>query len=99
MRMMRNSYKGMDDGPIDKKTFRAWRVHAAQAKRRNEIYELSCEDWAALWFPDGTRDLWEKRGRETGDLVLARVDITGPWTRDNSRIVTRGPNWKKNGSK
>jgi hypothetical protein len=60
-----------------------WLKARAQANFRNEEWLLTFEDWFALW--DG---IWHQRGRDSDDLCLARMDMSGPWSVANVEIMT-----------
>lgn len=64
----------------------AWQKHRAQARYRNEPYDLTFEDWEIIWA--NTNDFLS-RGRKPEDLTLTRLDLDGAWTLDNCIIITR----------
>jgi hypothetical protein len=64
----------------------AWHKHRSQAKYRNEVYDLTWEDWQEIW---SNTDLFLRRGRKSTDLTLTRIDDDGAWSMDNIQIMTR----------
>lgn len=55
-----------------------------QARWRGEVWQLTFEQWLALWG-----DRFDRRGRRTWDLCLTRRDYHQPWTLDNAEVITR----------
>lgn len=64
----------------------------AQAKFRNEPFELEFEEFYNLW--NGS---WHKRGRGAEDLVCARIDWQIGWSLDNIYLITRAEQCKRQG--
>lgn len=58
----------------------------AQAKYRDEPWELTPEDWFSLW---STPELWAQRGRHADSLCLVRIDQEGSWSMNNVEIIVR----------
>lgn len=63
----------------------AWLKHRAQARFRRECYNLSWDEWRSIW----DKDSWNKRGRSSKSLCLAKIDPTEPWQIDNCELITR----------
>jgi hypothetical protein len=70
----------------------SWSRMKAQAKYRNEGWNLTWEQYQEIW--DGK---WHLRGRQPGDLCLTRIDWDGIWDINNVSIVDRETHWKKQG--
>ena len=64
----------------------------AQAKYRQEEFELDFEDFYQLW-----NGYWEQRGRGGDDLVMTRIDWEKAWTKDNITLITRTEQCQKQG--
>lgn len=86
--------------PIEHKKYLNWLQQKNQAKYRGEEWLLDFETWKAVWY-----DLWQFKGRASGDLCMTRIDDKGSWDKDNVEIVTRrehvlrqgekrNPNWR-----
>jgi hypothetical protein len=58
----------------------------AQAKYRNEDWELTFEDWCHFW---NTEKLFNQRGRKINDLTMVRFEESEPWSTANCVIITR----------
>ena len=56
-----------------------------QAKFRGEDWQLTEQDWNAIWTPER----WRRRGRHIDDLCLCLIDEFGAWTTDNVIMLTR----------
>ena len=56
----------------------------AQANYRGETWHLTIEQFFDLW-----RDQWNQRGRKPDDLCMTRRDYNGIWDQENTIIVTR----------
>lgn len=56
----------------------AYREQRNNAKRRGIAFELSFEAWVEWWGDD-----WQRRGRASGCLVMARFDDAGPYAVGN----------------
>lgn len=65
--------------------FKVWHKHRQQARFRNEDYDLTPEDFIALW----PKKLWAKRGRSRNSLCLVRVDLALPWSKQNCAVISR----------
>jgi hypothetical protein len=76
-------FKYMD--PIEHEQHIAWLRAKSQEVFLGREWNLSIEDYMAVWG----RDLWLLRGRKSNDLALTRIDWTRPWARDNVRILPR----------
>ena len=59
----------------------------AQAKHRDELWELDFEDYWTFW--NGYTD---RRGKKAGDYQLRRMDEKQPWHRNNCVLQQRGKN-------
>lgn len=70
----------------------AWRQQKNQAQWRGEEWDLSFEDWVALWG-----DLWPLRGRLVTDYCMTRQDWEGAWTRTNAHVITRSEHARMQG--
>lgn len=75
---------GADAGKFKHDMYHPWQMARAQAKYRNELWELEFEDYYLLW-----RDHWEQRGRGPDDMCMTRRDPDLPWSRDNICIILR----------
>ena len=64
----------------------AWLKHKAQAAYRQEIHQLTFEQWEKIWNTDWA---WENRGRENCSVNLTRIDKEKGWTIDNCRTIER----------
>lgn len=74
-------------GPCER-THNQYEVYAQQlnqAKWRKEEWDLSFEDWLALWEPR-----WDTgRGRTRDCYCLVRKDYGLPWNKHNIELITR----------
>lgn len=70
----------------------AWDRMKAQAKFRNEPWNLSWQDFQDLW-----EGHWHNRGRSVDDLCLTRIDWTGTWELGNIELVTRKEHYSRQG--
>jgi hypothetical protein len=59
--------------------------HRRNAARRAIPFLLTFDQWWAWWQEDGR---WERRGRHTGALVMARYGDTGPYAVGNIYAAT-----------
>ena len=57
--------------------------HAAHAGERGIEFELTFEEWWAIWEPR-----YAERGPRRGQFVMCRQRDTGPYAADNVRIDT-----------
>ena len=64
----------------------AHQKHRSQARYRGEAYNLTWEDWQAIW--SNPTD-FHNRGRKPEDLTLTRVDPDQPWELSNCVVMTR----------
>src|SRR4051794_37768607 len=67
----------------------AFRTHRNNAKRRRVPFHLSVSEWWWFWSQD---DRWERRGRGSNDLVMARRGDAGPYAVDNIVCLTLAAN-------
>lgn len=72
--------------PFEVERRKAYSRAKCQADFRQEIWELTYEDFCVFW-PNKQR--WNQRGRSLENLVLARYDDTAGWTRSNVAQITR----------
>jgi hypothetical protein len=71
--------------PFRREKYYAYIKHRAQAKHRKEDYELTWDDWEALW----SDELFLLRGRKRDDMCITRVNKTQPWSASNVVVVSR----------
>ena len=64
--------------------YHPWQMAKAQAKFRDEGWDLDFEDYYEIW-----KDIWDQRGRGSDDLCMTRIDSSGPWSKANTEIVVR----------
>ena len=76
--------------PIDHAIYRTWATSRAQAHFRSEVWELTFEEYLAIWRPH-----WSRRGRESDSLCLTRIDFSEPWCTDNVALITRADHARK----
>lgn len=55
----------------------------SQAKRMNEVWELTYEEWSEIWD-----DRQHLGGNSIDDLTFCRIDRSKPWSKDNVHVVT-----------
>jgi hypothetical protein len=60
-------------------------IQRSQAKRRGIEWQLTFEDWFAIWTESGH---WEERGKRAGCYCMARHGDTGPYAVGNVSIIT-----------
>ena len=65
----------------DKKLLAFYRQRC-QAKARQEPWNMTYEQWYAIW--DGN---WDKRGRHKGAWRMRRIDYNLPWQPDNIQLI------------
>ena len=65
---------------------RAWLRGRCQAVYREEGWDISFEDFCAIWHKS---ELFYRRGTGRDSVVLTRRDIELPWSRINCVIVTK----------
>lgn len=56
----------------------------AQARFRDEEWQLSFEDFQRIW-----QGRWDQRGRGCDDYCLTREDLDGGWTPENTICIPR----------
>lgn len=61
-----------------------WQRASAQARFRNEGWDLSFEQFYELW-----KDEWNNRGRQPDNMCMTRDDYEGAWEIGNVTVVTR----------
>jgi hypothetical protein len=69
---------------IQKEQRLSWNRMKAQAKFRDEPWDISWEEFRTIWATK-----WHQRGRDITSLCLTRIDWNEPWTVANTQIVTR----------
>ena len=81
-------------GPDESKheMYTPWMRAKAQANFRNEGWDMSFEEYHAMWEP-----FWSQRGRGADDVCMSRKDYGKPWTVDNCMIVSRREHLKIQG--
>lgn len=81
-------------GPDPRKhdIYTAWAKSRAQAHFRCEGWELTFDEYYAMWDPH-----WENRGRKPESMCMTRYDSSQPWNTKNARIVTRLEHLQGNG--
>jgi hypothetical protein len=75
-----NTYKSGPD-PLRHSMYRPFSQRKAQADFRNEIWELTFDEFADFW-----KDYWHLRGRTSGDYHMTRIDKSKPWNINNIRF-------------
>ena len=78
--------------PVEHHQYYAFLRNRAQAKFRNEIFELSFTDFKALWG-----DNWHRRGRGGNDMILTKIDTDQSWNPINCCLMTRQEHLKRAG--
>lgn len=58
----------------------------AQARYRGEDWDLTSEQYINFWLED---ENYLNMGRGRDDLVFTRIDLYGPWSKDNCAITTK----------
>jgi hypothetical protein len=76
--------------PYKHQMYMPWQMAKAQANFRNEPWDLSFDDFYAIW-----NGKWEYRGRGKNDLCLSREDFDGVWHKDNIILVTRSDHCRR----
>jgi len=66
------------------KMYQPWLTSRAQANFRGEGFDLTFEQWCAVWGPH-----WDRRGRKPQDVCMTRSNIDLPWTYSNVIIIER----------
>jgi len=67
----------------------AWLQQRNQAQFRGEGWDLSFDDWLAVWGDD-----IKLRGRLKEHKCMTRNDYEEPWSRDNAVIIPRSDYYK-----
>ena len=62
----------------------AWQRARAQANYRKEEWQITFQDWVAVWGEN-----WHRRGRSPDSLVMMRRRWQEPWTKRNAQLVDR----------
>lgn len=68
---------------------RAYRFHKNNSCRRAVEFSMTLPEWWAVWQASGK---WEKRGRNSGEYVMARNRDEGGYSVGNVRICTCNEN-------
>jgi hypothetical protein len=68
----------------------SWSRMKAQAKFRDEPWDLSWEDYNQIWDKK-----WHLRGTEKGSYVLTKIDQSGVWHKDNVEVIPRLEQWRR----
>lgn len=69
-------------------------IQKYHAHKRGIEWQLTFEEWLAWWGDDIT-----KRGRKSGQLVMARIGDVGPYALSNIKKITVNDNHKEADSK
>jgi hypothetical protein len=83
---MRSKKYVIYDNEYDTRVRLAYQRMACQAKFRGEAFTLTEADFRIFWH---TPELFNRRGTRPTDLILTRIDHSGPWSRDNCHVVER----------
>ncbi len=81
---LRGRYQTYQDSP-----FNRYRIQRSSALARSIEWRFNFSEWWKVWDQSGKYD---KRGRETGQFVMARFNDIGPYSKDNVKIVTCSEN-------
>ena len=76
--------------PVKHEMYMPYLRAKAQAKFRNEPWNLLFDDYHQLWLGK-----WDQRGQQGHQLCLTREDIDGAWTKSNCFLITRKELQKK----
>jgi len=71
-------------GEIPHQQYIAWQRMSCQARFRDEPWDLSFEEFQAVWQP-----YWHLRGRSVISYCLTREDPELGWTKDNVICIQR----------
>jgi len=71
-------------GEIPHQQYCAWLQARAQANYRGEHFLITFEEFQNLWG-----DLWHRKGRQSNDYCLTRIDPVGAWIVDNVEVMPR----------
>ena len=72
----------------------------AQAKFRDEPWQMTWEEWWSLWQPH-----WHQRGMSLDSYCMIRKNHDLPWSKDNALVIQReqylclGQPWFRMGSR
>jgi hypothetical protein len=77
---------------VDHKLYIDCQRAKAQAKYRNEVWEITEQEYIKLWRQD---DLYKKKGRSIDHVCLTRIDFDLEWTVDNVEIISRHDHYKR----
>jgi hypothetical protein len=78
-------------GEIPHRQHLAWLQMRAQARFRNEPFDLTLEQFQTLWA-----DHWHLRGRSVDSYCLVRIDILLPWQEGNVVCIPRMAHLQRN---
>ena len=73
--------------PVDHEIYKTWLTTRAQASYRDELWELTWEQYRDIWRPH-----FHLRGRDSDNLCLARKNYHQAWRQDNVELITRAEN-------
>ena len=68
--------------------YQRYNEHKKNAKQRDIEFLFSFPDWLEFWGP---ADI-DRRGNKPNDLVCARLNDRGPYSKDNCYIITHKEN-------
>ena len=80
-------WKAGPDAELRKRRLGYYRSKS-QAKFRRERWLFTEAEWLAKW----PLSLWRQRGKKGFNLIMTRIDISGPWNLENTRIQPRRGN-------
>lgn len=83
---------GADAGEYKHSMYLPWLRARAQANFRKEPWTLTFEEFYEMW-----KDLWPQRGRKSEDYCMTREDPEGTWDKDNTVVITRLEQLKRQG--
>jgi hypothetical protein len=72
--------------PIDNDLYNQCLKRRAQARFRGEDWLITPHEYIRLWRED---DRYQRQGRHSSDLCMARIDHEKSWTLDNVHFITR----------
>jgi len=72
--------------PIRRDKYYGWLKHRAQARYRNEYYDLEFEQFESLWKDN---ENWFNRGKTATNLCMSLIDYAQGWTFNNIEVITR----------
>lgn len=70
--------------PVEHRMYRAYLIAKAGAHFRGEAWQLTAEEWFAVWRPH-----WSKRGRGRDSWCITRIQESEAWCPDNVEIWPR----------